>query len=107
VLGVVEGLFSVLVGSRSVGSAGRKAASRARTVAGKRRMSQRADADVEESVGEIGRLEAELERLAGDLQAEVDRIAAASRQTAQAIEEVPVQLKQAEVVVEDLLLVWS
>jgi hypothetical protein len=107
VLGVVEGLFSVLVGSRSAGSAGRKAASRARTAAGKRRMSQRADADVDESVGEIGRLEAELEGLAEDLQAEVDRIAAASRQTAEAIEEVPVQLKQAEIVVEDLLLVWS
>ena len=107
VLGVVEGLFSVLVGSRSVGSAGRKAASRMRTAAGKRRMSQRAEVDVEESMGEIERLEAELEALAEDMQAEVDRIAAASERTALSIEEVSLRPKRADIVVDDLLLVWA
>jgi len=107
VLGVVESLFSVLVGSRSVGSAGRKAASRMRTAAGKRRMSQRAEVDVEESMSEIERLEAELEGLAEEMQAEIDRIAAESERTARAIEEVPLRPKRTDIVVDDLLLVWS
>jgi hypothetical protein len=107
VLDVVEGLFSVLTGSRSVSSAGRKAASRARTVTGKRRMSQRAETNVEESVSEIERLEAELAELAEEMQAEVDGIAAASERTAMAIEEESIRPKRSDIVLGELLLVWS
>jgi hypothetical protein len=106
VLGVVEGLFSVLLGSRSVRSAGGKAASRVRTAAGKRRMSQRAASSVVESEREIDRIEEELEDLADELQDEVDRIAAESEQVAGQIEEVAIRPKRADVELLDLALVW-
>lgn len=106
VLGVVEGLFSVLLGSRSVRSAGGKAASKMKTAAGKRRMSQRASASVVESEREIERIQDELEDLADELQDEVDRIALESEEKADLIEEVAVRPKRADVEVRDLVLVW-
>jgi hypothetical protein len=106
VLGVVEGLFSVLLGSRSVRSAGGKAASRMKTAAGKRRMSQRAAASVVESEREIERIEEELEDLAAEMQDEIDRIALASEQKAEVIEETAVRPKRADVEIRELQLVW-
>ncbi len=41
------------------------------------------------------------------MQAEVDRIAAESRRTAMAIEEVPIQLKRTDIAIKDLVLLWS
>jgi uncharacterized small protein (DUF1192 family) len=58
-------------------------------------------------MSEIERLEAELEGLAEEMQAEIDRIAAESERTARAIEEVPLRPKRTDIVVDDLLLVWS
>ena len=106
-LGMVEGLFSVLLGSRSLRSAAGKAASRARTVAGKRRMSARAEGAVTESEQEIARFEDELESLAAELQDEVDRVAAASEATAAAVEELLVRPSRSGVRVLDMALVWG
>jgi hypothetical protein len=106
VLGVVEGLFSVLLGSRSVRTAGGKAASRMRTAAGKRRMSQRAAASVVESEREIERIEEELEDLAVEMQDEVDRIALASERKAEMIEEAAIRPKRADVEIRELVLLW-
>ncbi len=105
-LGVVEGLFSVLLGSRSLRSAAGKAGTRLRGAATKRRMRQQAEGAVEESVGEIGRLEEELDRLAGEMQEEIDAIAARSEEKARRIEEVPVRPKRADVVVDGVTLAW-
>jgi len=105
-LGLVEGLFSVLLGSRSVRSAASKAASRTRTAATKRRMRQRAEASVVESEREIDRLEDDLEDLADELQDEVDRIADASQAKAEAVDEVAVRAKRADVEVLDVEQVW-
>jgi hypothetical protein len=107
ILGAVEGLFSVLLGSRSVRSASSKAASRMKTAAGKRRMRQRAAGSVIESEREIERIEAELEELAGELQEEIDNIAAASEIKAAEIEQIAVRPKRADVVVRELTLVWA
>jgi hypothetical protein len=106
VLGVVEGLFSVLLGSRGARSAGGKAASRMKTAAGKRRMSQRAASSVVESEREIERIENELEDLADEMQDEIDRIAVASEEDAEQIEELAVRPKRADVEVLDLFLIW-
>ena len=70
-------------------------------------MSQRAETNVEESVSEIERLEAELAELAEEMQAEVDGIAAASERTAMAIEEESIRPKRSDIVRGALLLVWS
>ncbi len=107
VLGVVESLFSVLVGSRSVRSASSKAATRLRGAMGRRRMRQRAGAEVEESEREIERLQDELEDLADQLQEEVDRIAADSDAAARRIEELSIRPKRADVAVRDVVLLWS
>ncbi len=106
-MGAVEGLLSVLLGSRSVRAASHKAASGLRTAAGKRRMRQSAEGSVTESEREVERLELELGDLAAELQTEIDRIAAASEQAAERIEEKPFKPKQSDVVVLDLALVWQ
>jgi hypothetical protein len=105
-MGVVEGLFSVLLGSKSVRSAGGKAASRMKTAAGKRRMRQRAEGDVVESEHEIRRIEQELEQLAAELEEEVDRIAGESRETASRIEEVAVNVTRSNIAVLQSMLLW-
>jgi hypothetical protein len=105
-MGAVEGLLSVLLGSRSVRSASHKAASKLRTAAGKRRMRQSAEGSVTESEREIERLELELGELAAELQAEIDRIAAASEEAAERIEEKPFKPKASDVAVLELALVW-
>jgi len=105
-MGAVEGLLSVLLGSRSVRSASHKAASKLKTAAGKRRMRQSAEGSVSESESEIERLERELGDLAAELQAEIDRIAAASEEAAERIEEKPFKPKQSDIVVLELALVW-
>ena len=106
-MGMVESLFSVLLGSRSISSASRKAAAKMKTAAGKRRMRQTAEAAVVESENEIERLEAELDSLADELQDEVDRIAAESEGKAEQIEEKAVKAKKADIEVRDLWLVWG
>jgi hypothetical protein len=106
-LGLVEGLFSVLLGSKSLSSASRKAASKVRTAAGKRRMRQNAEGSVTESVNEIERLEVDLEDLADELQDEVDRIAEESERLAEDVEVVAVRPIQRDIEVRDLWLVWS
>ncbi len=107
VLGVVEGLFSVLMGSRGLRSASGKAASRMKSAAGRRRMSQRATGAVEESVREIERIEHELEGLASELQEEIDRIAGESEERAARVEEVGVRPKRTDITVTDAALYWS
>ena len=104
---MVESLFSVLLGSRSVSSASRKAASKMKTAAGKRRMRQTAESAVVESENEIDRLEAEIESLAEDLQDEIDRIAAESEEKAEGIEKKAIKAKKADIAVLDLRLVWG
>jgi Helicase HerA, central domain len=106
-LGLVEGLFSVLLGSKSIRSASRKAASKVKTAAGKRRMRQTAEGSVTESVREIERLEDELEDLAGELQDEIDRIAEESQLIAERVETVEVRPIQRDIEVTDVWLVWS
>ncbi|MCU0302784.1 MAG: DUF87 domain-containing protein [Thermoanaerobaculales bacterium] len=106
-LGLVEGLFSVLVGSGSLRTASRRAAGTARTAASKRRMRQSAEGAVTESVNEIERLEAELEELAAELQAEVDRIADESERIAARLETVAVRPVQRDVEIAELRVVWS
>ncbi len=106
-LGMIEGLFSVLLGSRSLRSAAGKATSRLKTSAGKRRMRQKAEASVQESEHEIDRLEQQLEDLAADMHDEIDAIAAASDETANTLEEVAVRPKQADVTVRQISLVWG
>jgi hypothetical protein len=105
--GLVEGLFSVLLGSKSIRSASRKAASKVRTAAGKRRMRQTAEGSVTESLHEIERLEAELEDLSEDLQDEIDRIAEESEKLAEQVEIVEVRPVQKDIEVGDVWLVWS
>ena len=106
-LGFVEGLFSVLLGSRSLSSASRKAASKVRAAAGKRRMRQTAEGSVTESVHEIERLEEELEELADEMQDEIDRVAAESEERAEKVEIVSVRPIQRDIEVTELSLVWS
>lgn len=105
--GLVESLFSVLLGSKSIRSASRKAASRVKTAAGKRRMRQTAEGAVTESVNEIERLESELEDLVEEMQDEIDRIAEESEQRAEQIELVEVRPIQRDIEVADVWLVWS
>jgi hypothetical protein len=105
-LGVVEGLFSVLLGSKSLRSAAGKAAGKVRSAAGKRRMRQKAEASVVESMHEIERLEEEIEDLATEMQEEIDSIAAASDELAEQVEEQSIRPKRADVVVSQLELVW-
>jgi hypothetical protein len=106
-LGMVEGLFSVLLGSKSARSAAGKLASRARTTATKRRMRQRAEGAVVESEHEIERIEAQLEDLADEMQAEIDRIAAESEAMASRVEEVAVRPTRTRVEVRGVTLVWG
>jgi hypothetical protein len=106
-MGMVEGLFSVLLGSRSISSASRKAAAKVKTAAGKRRMRQTAEAAVIESENEIERLEAELESLAEELQDEIDRIASESAGKAAQIEEKAVKAKKTDIEVLQLTVVWG
>ncbi len=106
-LGMIEGLFSVLLGSRSLRSAAGKATSRLKTSAGKRRMRQKAEASVQESEHEIDRLEKQLEDLAADMHDEIESIAAASDEIANTLEEVAVRPKQADVTVREISLVWG
>ncbi|MCK5378183.1 MAG: DUF87 domain-containing protein [Acidobacteria bacterium] len=106
-LGMVEGLFSVLLGSRSLRSAAGKATSKLRSSAGKRRMRQKAEASVQESEHEIDRIEHQLEDLAAEMQDEIESIAAASDELANTIEEVAVRPKQADVTVKEISLVWG
>lgn len=106
-LGLVESLFSVLLGSKSARSASSKAASKMKTAAGKRRMRQNAEGSVTESVNEIARLEDDLEELAEELQDEIDAVAEASEHDAEQVELVNVRPVQRDIDVEDLWLVWS
>lgn len=106
-LGMVEGLFSVLLGSRSLRSAAGKATSKLKTSAGKRRMRQKAEASVQESEHEIDRLEHQLEDLAAEMNDEIENIAAASVEIANTAEEVAVRPKQADVTVKEISLVWG
>ncbi len=106
-LGLVESLFSVLLGSKSIRSASRKAASKVKTAAGKRRMRQTAEGSVTESMNEIERLELELEDLAEELQDEIDRIAEDSEKIAEKVEIVEVRPIQKDIEVTDVWLVWS
>ncbi len=106
-MGMVESLFSVLLGSRSISSASRKAAAKMKTAAGKRRMRQTAEASVTESENEIERLEVEIEGLAEELQDEIDAIAAESEEMAEQIEEKAIKAKKADITVIDLKLVWG
>ena len=105
-LGLVEGLFSVLLGSRSLRSAANKAASKARSAATKHRMRQRAEGSVTESENEIERLTAELEDLAEEMQDEIDRIAAASEALAAQVETVEIRPTRSQIEVAGLRLVW-
>jgi hypothetical protein len=70
-------------------------------------MRQTAEGAVLESENEIERLEAEIEALAGELQDEIDRIAAASEEKAEAIDEKPFRPRKADIAVLDLWLVWG
>ena len=106
-LGVVEGLFSVLLGSRSARSAAGKLASRARTTATKRRMRQQAEGAVVESEHEIERIEQQLEDLADEMQAEIDRIAAESEAKASRMEEIAVRPTRTRIEVRRVALVWG
>ncbi len=106
-LGLVESLFSVLLGSKSARSASRKAASKMKAAAGKRRMRQTAEGSVTESVNEIARLEGELEELAEDLQDEIDAVAEASEREAEQVEIVNVRPIQRDVDIDGFWLVWS
>ncbi len=105
-LGMVEGLFSVLLGSRSLRSAAGKAGTRVRGVASKRRMRQRAESSVEESLSEIDRLQEELDGLAREMQEEIDRIAAESDLKADQLEEVRVRPRRTAITIEAPVLVW-
>ena len=106
-LGLVESLFSVLLGSRSVSSASRKAAAKIRSAAGKRRMRQTAEGSVTESINEIERLEAELEDLAREMEDELDRMIEQTEEIAAKVEGVIVRPVQRDVGIDDLWLVWS
>jgi hypothetical protein len=106
-MGMVESLFSVLLGSKSVRSASRKAAAKLKTATGKRRIRQTAEGAVRESENEIERIESELEDLADEMQDEVDRIAAESEEKAEAVEVVAVKAKKADIEVLDLRLFWG
>ena len=105
-LSVVEGLFSVLLGSRSVRSAAGKATSRFRSAATKRRMTQRAEGSVVESENEIERLAVELDDLADEMQEEIDRIAAESEEAADRLETVEIRPYKTRITVRSVRLVW-
>ncbi len=105
-LGMVEGLFSVLLGSRSARTAAGKLASRARSTATKRRMRQRAEGAVVESEHEIERIEQQLEDLAEEMQAEIERIADASEEKASRVEEVAVRPTRTRIEVRRVTLLW-
>ncbi|MCG6950035.1 MAG: hypothetical protein LJE93_14080 [Acidobacteria bacterium] len=106
-MGIVEGLFDVLLGSRSARSASKKAASKMKSTASKRRMRKTAEGAVTESLHEIERIQDELDSLAGELQQEIDRIASESEEKAEQIEEKAIKAKKADITVLDLWLVWS
>lgn len=106
-LGVVEGLFSVLLGSRSLRSAAGKAGSKLRSASSKRRMRQRAEGSVIESEHEIERIQRELEELASEMQEEIDAIAEASDLMAEEVEEVAIRAKQADINPKEIRLFWS
>ena len=106
-LHMVEGLFSVLLGSRSARTAASKAASKVRSTATKRRMSQRAAGAVDESERDIERLETELSSLGEEMQAEVDRIAEESEALAARLEEVAIRPTRGDVAVRRVELVWG
>jgi len=105
-LSMVEGLFSVLLGSRGVRSAARKAVSKTKAVATQHRMRQTAQGSVQESEREIERMEREIQDLADELDAEVGRVTAVSEALADALEEVPIRPKRTDVQVLTLELVW-
>jgi hypothetical protein len=105
-LGMVEGLFSVLLGSRSLRSAAGKAAGKMRSAATKRRMRQTAEAAVVESENEIERLSAEIEDLAAEMQEEIDGIAADSDELAGQTEEISIRAKKTDVAVTRVELYW-
>jgi hypothetical protein len=105
-LSMVEGLFSVLLGSRSLRSAAGKATTRVRTAATKRRMRQRAEGAVVESENEIERLTAELEELAVEMQDEIDRIALESETLADRVETVELRPPKTRIDVRSVLVVW-
>lgn len=107
VLGAVESLFSVLLGSRSVRSAGSKAAAKMRSAATKRRMSRRAEEDVDESVREIARIEHELEELGLEMEREVERIARESEERARDIAMLELRPPKTRIAVDRLWLLWS
>ncbi len=102
-IGVVESLFSVFTGS----SRARTASSKMRSAATRRRMSSRASAGVEESELEIARIEKDLEGLADEMQAEIDRIAEASEVKALAIEETSLRPTKTNISVEEIYVVWE
>ena len=106
-LGMVEGLFSVLLGSRSLRSAAGKAGTKLRSASSKRRMRQRAEGSVIESEHEIERIERELEELAAEMQEEIDAIAEASDLMAEQVEDVGVRAKQADIDPSRIRLLWS
>jgi len=105
-LGVVEGLFSVLLGSRSLRSAAGKAGSRLRSASSKHRMRRRAEGAVIESEHEIERIEQELEELSLDMQEEIESIAEASDLLAEKVEEIHVRARQTEISVSVPVLYW-
>jgi hypothetical protein len=105
-LGMVEGLFSVLLGSRSMRTAAGKLASKARSTATKRRMSAKAHAAVEESENEILRLEEEMDILADDMEDELAALDEAAQEVADTIESVAVRPYQKDIVIRDLVLFW-
>ena len=106
-LGLVESLFSVLLGSRSMSSASRKAAAKIRGAAGKRRMRQTAEGSVTESIHEIERLEAELEDLAQEMEEEIERMIEETEEIAIKVDGVNIRPVQRDVAIDDVWLVWS
>jgi len=106
-LGVVEGLFSVLLGSRSLRSAAGKAGAKLRSASTKRRLRQVAEGSVIESEKEIDRIKNELEELAEEMQEEIESIAEASDSMAEQVEEVAVRAKQANINPSQIHLFWS
>jgi hypothetical protein len=106
-MGLVEGLFDVLLGSQSARSASKKAASKMKSTARKRRMRKTAEGAVTESLHEIERIEEDLESLAVELQQEIDRIASESEEKAEQIEEKAIKPKKAAITVLDMWLVWA
>jgi len=106
-IGVVEGLFSVLLGSRSLRSAAGKTGTLLRSSSGRHRMRQRAEGAVIESEHEIQRIEKELEELTNSgLQQELKAITKSSEEKAKQVEEVKVRPRQNEITPGKILLYW-